>query len=314
MRQYIYSPEEIGRTEWPSGTLRLEGIEVTKDPANADVFVCPGNIRIFEGVEGSGVLDMGKLYRLPYLKGNESRTAFFDCSDNFKQALNLPIIFIRCDVRAWMRPHDPNTIQVAWPVDNLLEVVALPESGFKFDISCHAWASTEARSQASRSCTENGELKCDIAMYRDFTGYLHDRTTNEWTPEGKRRRSEFRRSMRESRIALCGESIPGVLPYRFFEAMSAARVPLLVGTAYELPFADLIPYDAFMLECQASEAPQASQVALSFIRNIPDDMIVKMGQLAREYWLKYLDSTYWPRIMAEAVKRQLVMRGLLLCA
>lgn len=306
LKQYIYSPSEAGFTQWPDGTLRLEGIEVTTDPRQADVFVCPGNIRIFELRTGSGVLDIDKLNKLPYFSGNESRHVFFDVSDNFKKPINLPITFIRCDVRTWMLPHDPNTIQMAWPVEDW-GYMELPEGGFKYDVGCHAWSSTTVRVEAAESCQAHTALKCDIAMYPDFSGYLWDRATQAWTAEGLRRRQEFARSMRESRVSLCGESIPGVLPYRFFEAMSASRVPLLIGSDYVLPFADEIPYSEFILSVPSNQARSAGTVIKRFVASHSDEQIVEMGRKARHWWVKMLNSADWPKMMAYAVEKRLAV-------
>src|SRR5688572_23102948 len=109
LKQYIYKASDLGLSQWPDGILRLDGIDVTENPQEADVFTVPGNIRMFEVQGQQGVLNHEELNRLPYFKGNESRHAFFDVSDNFTEPIRLPILFIRCDVRTWMLPHDPNT-------------------------------------------------------------------------------------------------------------------------------------------------------------------------------------------------------------
>lgn len=171
MKQFIYLPEHAGLTAWPSGTLRLQDVEETLDPAQADVFVVPGNIRLFE--KSSGVLDIEKLNRLPYFKGNENRTAFFDVSDNFTQSVHLPILFIKCDARSWMLQHDPGTIQMAWPVEDYAECIDVPEDGFKYDVTFHGWLSTETRTLSSESCKKWDRLNCDIAQYPDFCGYIY---------------------------------------------------------------------------------------------------------------------------------------------
>lgn len=299
----------MGLIDWPSGTLRLEGIEVTTDPKEADIFVCPGNIRLFEYPKDSGILDINKLNKLPYFKGNESRNAFFDVSDNFKQAINLPIIFFRCDVRPWMLPHDPNTIQMAWPVEDYEECMDVPEGGFKYDVSFHGWVTShETRKLSTDACRANTSLKSDLATYTNFCGHLHDRETGAWTTEGSRRRWEFRRSMKESRIALCPESISGVFPYRFFEAMSAGRVALLVGSDFVWPFASEIPYEEFSVICPREDAGRADVYVRTILDEYDDKALVEMGKMARHYWEAKLDSRRWPELMAYAVMNQLKLQ------
>lgn len=296
MKQFIYSASVLGLNEWPSGTLRLDGIEQTEDPRKADVFVCPGAIRMFEA--SHGVLDVDRLNRLPYFKGNEARHAFFDVSDNFTKPINLPILFIRCDVRSWMLPSDTGTIQVAWPVENYSECIELPDGGFKYDVAFHGWNWSDTRQKATKSCLSKAGLKCDFALFTDFFGYC-----KPTDPQYGKRRSEFRRSMRESRLSLCPESIPGVFPYRFFEAMSAARVPVLVCRDFVYPFADEIPYHDFIYVCEPG-----GDVG-SFVKNIvdttADEELVSKGKLARLWWEKLLDSRRWPEIMAYAVRKKL---------
>lgn len=291
MKQYIYSAAEAGLAAWPSGELRLEGIEVTGDPGAADVFVCPGNLSLFQAE--------GRLDILPFMRTDEARHVFMDVSDNFTQALHRKCMFIRCDIRSWMLKDDPNSIAFAWPVEDFPECVEQAAGGFRFDLSFQGWLWSAARQESVRACQDNPKLTCDIAGYPDFCGYIY------YTDEGIRRRAEFRRSMRESRIALCPESIPGVLPYRFFEAMSAGRIPLLVGSDYVLPFAEEIPYNDFILHCPAESARAADQVAFAFIQSHTDTAIIDKGLEARYYWKKYLNREDWPRTMAEAVRKQL---------
>jgi hypothetical protein len=296
VKQYIYGPEVIGLAQWPSGTLRLEGIDVTENPSEADLFVIPGTFSLFQD---NGNVKRDMLERLPHWKGNEARHVAFDVSDYFTKAIDLPIIFLRCDVRTWMLPTDVNTIQMAWPVEDLGQCVPVPEGGFKYDISFHAWLSSNVRRYSSDAILASRRLNHDIERYPDFYGYIE----NE--PEGKRRRKEFLRSLQESRIALCPESIPGVLPYRFFEAMSAGRVPFLISSNYVLPFADEIPYEKFCIWCSAETPSEAAAIAGDVLNRMSDADLIDAGKIARYWWEQKLDSRNWPRIMAEAVTAKL---------
>lgn len=300
MKAYTYRSDECGLTGWPSGTLRLEGMEPSS-PQDAELFICPGNLSLF--LEDD-VLNKERLYRLPYFVGNESRHVFFDVSDNFKTSIGLPILFIKCDARQWMLADDPGTIQMGWPVEDYAECVPVPEGGFKYDVSFQGWLSTATREQSSQSCIDNPNLKCNMARYSDFTGYIYHE------PEGIRRRAEFRRSMRESRLALCPESIAGVFPYRFFEAMSAGRVPILVASDVVFPFRDEIPYEDFILDIDRDDAPNAGALVREFLNQHDDSKLTQMGQMARHYWEKYLDSRNWPALMSYAVQKKMRDMGL----
>lgn len=301
MKAFTYSPEVVGLAEWPPGTLRLAGTEAVTDPREADIFICPGNLSLFQ-VNGEIQKDM--LHRLTYFAGNESRHVFFDCSENFRKAIGLPCIFIKCDAGQWMLQDDPNTIQMAWPVEDYAECVDIPEGGFKYDVSFQGWLSTDTRTISSQACLDHPGLNCDMSRYSDFTGYIYDQ------PEGIRRRAEFRRSMKESRIALCPESIPGVLPYRFFEAMSAGRVPLLVSSDYVLPFDRDIPYDDFIIRCEREYARDAGTMAQEFVSAYSDSEIQEMGRQARAHWTLRLNRDDWPVTMTMAVEAQLQKMGI----
>lgn len=287
MKQYIYPPAVVGLTDWPSGTLRLDGIDVTTEPAQADLFVIPGALtQLFPNREA--------LERLPYFRDHESRHVAFDCSDN-EPLYKTSAILIRCNTRKWYLEKDPRTISWPWPVEDYSECIDVPAGGFRFDVSFQAWLSSDCRKLSAQSCRDTAGLVLDFATYSDFTGYIFHE------PEGVRRRAEFRRSMRESRIALCPESIPGVFPYRFFEAMSAGRVPLLIGNNFVFPWADDIPYSSFSLHIMS--ANRAGPAALEFIRGHSDSDLIDMGRLGRKYWERFLDSRKWPQLHAEAVRK-----------
>lgn len=287
MKQFIYDSSAIGLPEWPSGTLRLEGIEVTQDPNEADIFTVPGSL--------TGLFSTpADLQKLPYFTGNEAKHVLFDCSDN-EQLYGQSCMFIRCNTRDWFFQHDPNTISWPWPVEDYRECVELPEGGFKYDVSFQGWNYSPTRQMATRSCSGRTDLILDFALYPDFCGYIWDK------PEGLRRRAEFRRSMHESRIMLCPESIPGVFPYRFFEAMSAGRVPLLISSNYVLPQEQHIPYKDFCCFLPRNCADDAGQALVELLSQNTDGQLIEKGRLGRWYWEKWLDGSKWPSLMATAV-------------
>lgn len=290
MRQYVYESSVVGLKEWPSGTLRLDGIDVTEDPEAADLFVVPGSLALFR--------NPNDLYRLPYFKGREASHVLFDVSD-YETKYHQPSMFLRCNLRQWNLEADPGSIQFAWPVEDYSDCIPVPSGGFLHDLSFQGWVTShESRRRSVDSCLASG-LKCDIATYNDFTGYcFHE-------PEGIRRRAEFRRSMRESRICLCPESIDSVFPYRYFETLSAGRVPLLVGSDFVYPWADEIPYSSFSIVCPRDRADTADQVAAEFLKSHTDEQIIEMGTMARYWWEQLLDSRKWPKLHSYAIQKKL---------
>lgn len=290
IKAYTYKPSDIGIDQWPSGELRLTGVDHVS-PDQAEIFICPGPLHMFESVEA--------LDRFPYMRGNETRHIFFDCSDNKTYFTGKSCIFLRCNLMNELLAADPNSVSIAWPVEDFSECIEPPLSGFKYDVSFHGWLSTATREVSSNSCKGNRDLKCDIAQYQNFCGYIYHE------PEGIRRRGEFRRSMKESRLALCPESIPGVFPYRFFEAMSAGRIPVMVGSDYNLPFKDEIPYDSFCLFFERNEAAAVGLFLQEYLQHQTYEKIIRRGLLGRHYWERYLNREKWPEIMAYAVRKKL---------
>lgn len=288
LKAFIYTPEHLGLSEFPQGLLQLQA-EETMNAEEADIIVCPAALHVFRDV----------LHRFPYIAQWPEKHVFLDVSDYFESPIGKPCLFIRCNMRANWWSSDPNSIPFAWPVEDFGEYRELPKEGFRYDVSFHGWLSTVTRDLSSQSCLDNPRLRSDIARYDDFTGYIYDQ------PEGIRRRGEFRRSMKDSRVALCPESIPGVLPYRFFEAMSAARVPILVSSNYVLPFADKIPYDRFIVRIERDQAARAGEIIADFLQHTNDAQLIQMGLWAREFWCAWLNRADWARTMTYAVEDQL---------
>lgn len=294
IQQFIYGPQHVGLSEWPSGTLRLTGMPVTNTPTDAGIFVVPGSLALFR--------DPKSLAKLPYFNGREHIHVFFDVSD-YETKYNQPSLFIRCNLRPWNFPADPNSIQLAWPVEDFAECQELPDGRFKYDVTFQGWNWSETRQISTAACLRNNALNCDIALHKEFFGYI------EGTEEGNRRRAEYIRSLKECRVALCPESINGVFPYRFFEAMSAARVPVLVGSDFVWPFQEEVPYESFTVMVPRDKAHQVDRYIFDFVRSHSDDAIIEMGRRARGYWEKWLDSRKWPELMAYAVTKQLAKRA-----
>lgn len=291
LKQYIYSPAEARVHNWPDGTLRFNEFPVTQDPNEADVFVCPGTLALFPNPED--------VRRLPYFEGRENRHVFF-CVDESLTVYNSSAIFIRCNLKTWMQKRDTNSVSFPWPVENYAECIEPPAEGFKYDVSFHGWVFQEAttRAESTNSCLDQSELKCDMARYPDFTGAIYA------TEEGLRRRREFRRSMKESRLALCPESIPGDFPYRFFEAMSAGRVPVLVGADQVFPFAEDIPYSEFCLIIGRGESSLVGRQIAAFLKQTSDAELIRRGKMGRRYWERFLNRDRWIEIMTFVVKRK----------
>ncbi len=288
IKAYTYSLKEAGLEAWPDGILRLDGTQPVESAKDADVFIYPA------AVHG---ITPAQLRKLPYFTARPERHVFFHCADaqEYENLYHEPSIFIRCNTRTWTLRADPNTISWPWPVEDFADCIDSSQ-GFKFDVTFHGWRWSDARKNSLDSIKASG-LAADLAEYGDFTGHIMA------TLEGQRRRQAYLDSMQASRIALCPESIKGVFPYRFFEAMSAGRVPLLVGSSYILPWADVIPWSSFILTCETENAYNAGQIAKEFLAKHSDCELIAMGLEARKWWESHLQSSKWTELMTKAVER-----------
>lgn len=301
MKAYTYSPQEAGLTEWPSGILRLEGIH-TADPEQADIFICPGSLELFRDPRMLSV-------RLKYFRRYPEKHVLFDISD-YDTVYNEPSLFIRCNLRPFNLRGDPNSIAWPWPVEDFKDCIDVPLTGFKFDVSFQGWVWSDTRKLSTAECSKAARRRVfsfDFSGYSDFYGYLGRTPTGQI--EEKRRRQEYVRSLRESRLALCPESIPGVFPYRFYEAMSAARVPVLIGDDFQFPFADEIPYQDFMLHISRSSISETSNRIRRYLDDHNDQELIQIGWKAREYYDKFLHRDKWVQLQTQAVIKKLNQMG-----
>jgi hypothetical protein len=196
---------------------------------------------------------------------------------------------------------DPRTIPWFWPVDDLGGHAALPENGFKYDASFQGWLSSQTRYDAIMSCASTTGLVFYHKEFPDFYGHLGS------DKEARSRRESFLDLQRQSRVSLAPQSIPGVLPYRFYEAMSAGRVPALFCTGYHLPFQDKIDWDKCTLRFDASRASDAGVLIRRFLDGTSDKTLVEMGRYGKEAWNRWFNRDRQPELVFGILKR--LLRG-----
>ncbi len=204
-----------------------------------------------------------------------------------------------------MLKRELNSIAWPWPVDDFKDYAHVL-NGFTHDVSFHGWVHQRSgarrrsvtRPQALRVLKETTSLACDIASYPNFTGHL------EGSTEGLRRRIAYSESIQHSRLALCPETLSGVIPYRFYEALSCARVPVLVSSDYLLPLANWIPYDDFIVRCAVEEIPYLGVRLRTYLDRTPDAELMERGKLGQSYWREFLQREKWAETMTMAVAKK----------
>lgn len=295
LKAYLYKESDLSIGNWPPGLLRLDPVQETPSPEEADVFVVPPGMHVFP---------RDQVRSLKYLSGREERHVLFHCSD-FDTTYGLKCMFIQCNLKRKMLDVDVNSISWPWPVKNLVEISGAPEGGFKYDISFHGWMSGEVRRISIKSCTAQPGIRGDWAIYPDFYGYVE----RDNPQEAARRRSGFLKSVHESRLVLAPRSIDGVFPYRFWEGMSAGRVTIMVGSNYNLPWRDKIDWDRCIIQVPESEMARTGEVVKKFLSTHTDEQILEMGRYGREMWLRWMDPDKWAQLMTEAVVEKLLSFG-----
>lgn len=302
MRVYTYTASDLGIAEIPSGTLRFDGAEPVAGPAEADVIIVPSIMYFLRNEK----IDIRKL---KFMGQWPEKHVLWDCADNFETFPDMQKpLFIRCCLTKRMLEANPRSVCCAWPVKDFADCVDVPEWGFRYDVSFHGWASSPVRVAAAESIKEEFGDSADVKLYPDFYGYVE----RDDPAEAARRWSEFKRSMRESRLALCPASITasppdgrgGVFPYRFFEALSAGRVPVLFCDEFVWPFAPGVNWDEFCFVYPESQAKIAGELCRNILCLFGDKDLLEMGRRGREVWLRWLDSREWPRIHGEIVREK----------
>lgn len=311
MKIYIYRDEEISQfpkfkeRDWmPIG---VKGVEIVDKPRYADFIICPVALHRFKSANQS--LRVDKTVRLgvkelKYWNNYENSHVLFDCSDFEVSLGGTSAILIRCNVRDFMLA-DKNTIPWYWPVDDLKYYCDIPPDGFKYDASFQGWLSTSIRKDSVNSCKNTLGDRFFSKTFNDFYGHMKNKAAQE------QRRHEFLTNQQYSKILLAPESIRGVFPYRFYEAMSSARVPALFCTGYYLPFENEIDWDKCTLRFDAEQAKNAGKLIGEFLDKTSNRRIIEMGKYGRKVWEKWLNRDKQPELIAYVLEQKGKELGLL---
>lgn len=311
MKIHYLSEDELRKLGYHSfSPITLKGGEVVDSPDKADIVFIPMPLREVLSPAHEGVhLDKHALYKIiNHFKLDERRVVAYDCSDweeDYSQT-NPNCLFIRCNTKGWMKRKMPRTISWPWPVENFGDI-AEPAKVILFDVSAHMWLSSNVRHAACDSVAKEFGPNADIVTRKEFFGYIE----RDEPARALELKKAFKESMRVSKLALCPGSIHHVFPYRFFEAMSAARVPVLFCTDYVLPMPHEVPWDQCTFRFKAEEAPNAGPICREILNKHSQEQLTEMGRIGREAWLKHLNRDLFPELMYREIERVMQQEGLL---
>ena len=314
MKVYYYTDAEVG-VPWPGPDAdfllpdgrkkydvphprfvwyELPGFEPTTDPRQSDLFCL--RQRVYW-------LSEQQLRGLPYLAGNERHHLFFDLGNDgdekcYRDFPNIPGIFIRAVCDKPMLARNPTTVAWPWPVDDLGDYVEPAE--FDCDVVFQGQTANAGNTDLLNSVRRSG-LHVLIKTVPSFYGAM------PWgTPEKTQLRHEFLTTMSKARLSLCFRSVPrGVVRYRFYEALSMGRVPVLFCDDAVLPFADRIDYAKCSLWLKESDAQNAGEILRDWLDEHDDAELVEMGRYGRAMWERWLNRARGGEIVERVVRERL---------
>lgn len=109
-------------------------------------------------------------------------------------------------------------------------------------------------------------------------------------------RQEYINTLLQSDYALVVKG-DGNYSYRFYEALSLGRVPVLLDTDCVLPLEEIIDYDSFILRIHYKDLRRMDSIIAEHYRSISPDTFIAMQQKAREAFDMYLSTAAFFRYM-----------------
>lgn len=116
---------------------------------------------------------------------------------------------------------------------------------------------------------------------------FYSRFRQEKLFEPKKNREEYVENLRECDLALSVRGDANA-SQRFYEALSASRIPLLLDTDCVLPLEEIIVYDDFTLRVPSSETKRIGEVVRAWDTATSGDQFLEKEKRAREAFVNYL--------------------------
>lgn len=293
MNAFYYRPQHVGMREFPPGYFRLGGFDVTHNPHEADCLVLPTDIRHVNDAQ---------ILNLRYLKGNEDKHVFFSLSEFPTRALPLDALAFRTDHNEGLLAQGNTRARVwAWGVDDLKFYMPLHDDGFRFDVHAQLWRSTPLTDVTVESC-----LRAGLVVHDQRNDFFYGTLETANDPRLAELRLCFLETMTLSRLVLVPRSRVAVNRYRFFEAMSMGRVPVLLCDGCLLPCADKIDYARCSIRIHDKDAHMTGEYLKEWLRTHSDEDILEMGAYGRAMWERWLAPARWEETWGELVKEALL--------
>ena len=138
------------------------------------------------------------------------------------------------------------------------------------------------RRQALGLLSKSDKVKTNFIIRKSYSG--HSQTIE--LPEEKAR-EEYINNIVNSDFVLSVKG-DGNFSYRFYEALSLGRLPLLVDTDSVLPLEDIINYRDFVAFVDYRDMDRIAETAKDYWDHLDDDLYAYKQKLAREAFERYL--------------------------
>ena len=303
LKAYVYFDSDIIHS-LPMSLAQIERARVklpptfdeVLNPEIADIFWIPIDLGHVEAYHGGVRAIRECLPRLPFWNGNERRHVAYFCSDGAEPTA-MPLIMFR---QSFYKDR-PDENVIAWPyaVEDFGDLATISQDVFDalpYDVSfVGSKASSKSRIESFESVKRSTKLRSFLDDSKLHWGSI------EHSELGKQRKAIFRQSLRDSRMVLAARG-GGLSCYRFFEAMSAGRVPVLFADDWELPHQDIVDWERCIIKIEEQDAKNAGDILeeWSTVR-----CLYEMGQEARYVWKSFLEPEVWPQMMELCVRKKL---------
>ena len=233
-----------------------------------------------------GVLEE-QIPQLAHYDRAPERHLFF-CNHDFWRPVNLPSLFAPCSL---LEKDRSNNLAVFPYGNEPTNGLFAPDLGRMplgktphHDVSFIGTGAQPARVEMLRSVMQSQVLKFNLVQRQGFWGMRRD--PQELT--------DYLMSLVMSRAVLCPRGA-GLNSRRFFETISAGRVPVLISEPQVLPFEDVINYDDFVLRIPTGQAAETGSLLEGWIAQHGRERLAEMGELARAAFEEHLHIRNWPR-------------------
>ena len=138
------------------------------------------------------------------------------------------------------------------------------------------------RKKAIKILSDSKLFKTNFIIRKSYSGH---KGTIELPPEEAR--LEYVNNLMSSDFVLTTKG-NGNFSFRFYEALSAGRIPLFINTDCVLPLEGLINYSDFVLFVDYKKIDKIDKITSSFYENPGKDQFLKMQKAARAAFEVYL--------------------------